>query len=94
MPGSSISLSTTFVIRGHRGLLRWAFPEHVRRDILGHSSTSMTGDYTHASPEEMERAMELVASYKEQRGSKLGKNLGKISAKQKTAADLKSAVGL
>jgi hypothetical protein len=24
----------------------------------------MTGDYTHASTEEMERAMELVASYK------------------------------
>jgi integrase len=38
--------------------------EHVRRDILGHSATSMTGDYTHASTEEMERAMELVASYK------------------------------
>jgi len=38
-------------------------PEHVRRDILGHSSTSMTGDYTHASPEEMERAMEAVARY-------------------------------
>lgn len=42
-------------------------PEHVRRDILGHSSTSMTGDYTHSSPEEMERAMQLVASYKGQR---------------------------
>jgi integrase len=42
-------------------------PEHVRRDILGHSSTNMTGDYTHASPEEMERAMELVASYNGQR---------------------------
>lgn len=38
-------------------------PEHVRRDILGHSSSSMTGDYTHASPEEMERAMEAVADY-------------------------------
>jgi hypothetical protein len=25
---------------------------------------SMTGDYTHASPEEMERAMELVAARK------------------------------
>jgi len=35
--------------------------EHVRRDILGHTPKSMTGDYTHASPEEMERAMELVA---------------------------------
>jgi integrase len=38
-------------------------PEHVRRDILGHSSKSMTDDYTHASPAAMERAMELVASY-------------------------------
>ena len=38
-------------------------PEHVRRDILGHSSSSITGDYTHASPEEMERAMEAVADY-------------------------------
>jgi integrase/recombinase XerD len=35
--------------------------EHVRREILGHSATSMTGDYTHASTEEMERSMELVA---------------------------------
>ncbi|MGH9871543.1 MAG: tyrosine-type recombinase/integrase [Pyrinomonadaceae bacterium] len=38
-------------------------PEHVRRDILGHSSSSITGDYTHASPEEMGRAMEAVAGY-------------------------------
>lgn len=38
-------------------------PEHVRRDILGHTPRSMTGDYTHAAPEEMERAMEAVASY-------------------------------
>jgi integrase len=38
-------------------------PEHVRRDILGHSSKSMTGDYTHASPQAMEQAMELVAGY-------------------------------
>src|SRR5258708_4171974 len=37
-------------------------PEHVRRDILGHSSTSMTGDYTHTSPEEMKRRREEVAS--------------------------------
>jgi integrase len=65
-------------------------PEHVRRDILGHSSTSMTGDYTHASPEEMERAMELVADYTGQ--SVL--NLGKISAKQKVTTDLQSAVAL
>ncbi len=66
-------------------------PEHVRRDILGHSATSMTGDYTHASPEEMERAMELVASYKGQQGFNPGKNLGKISANRKTAADQQSA---
>lgn len=62
-------------------------PEHVRRDILGHSPASMTGDYTHASPEEMERAMELVASYD---GCGFS-GLGKISAKRKTAADPQSA---
>ena len=38
-------------------------PEHVRRDIMGHSSQSMTGDYTHATPEAMEGAMERVASF-------------------------------
>jgi integrase len=62
-------------------------PEHVRRDILGHSSKSMTGDYTHASPDEMERAMELVASYAR-----------KISAKSRQMAkrrpELRSAVAL
>lgn len=62
-------------------------PEHVRRDILGHTPKSMTGDYTHASPEEMERAMELVASYAGWSSS----GLGKISAKRKTAADPQSA---
>jgi integrase len=65
-------------------------PEHVRRDILGHRATSMTGDYTHASPEEMERAMELVAAYKGQ----IFFNLGKISANQETPADQQSAVAL
>ncbi len=62
-------------------------PEHVRRDILGHTPKSMTGDYTHASPEEMERAMELVASY----AGRSSSGLGKISAKRKTAADARSA---
>jgi integrase len=38
-------------------------PESVRRDILGHSSPTVTGDYTHSSPEAMEQAMELVADY-------------------------------
>lgn len=38
-------------------------PESVRRDILGHASPTMTGDYTHSSPEAMEKAMELVADY-------------------------------
>jgi hypothetical protein len=61
--------------------------EHVRRAILGHSPNSMTGDYTHASPEEMERAMELVASY----AGRVSSDLGKISAKRKTAADPQSA---
>ncbi len=34
-------------------------PESVRRDVLGHSATTMTGFYTHSSPQ----AMELVADY-------------------------------
>jgi len=68
--------------------------EHVRRDILGHSATSMTGDYTHASTEEMERAMELVASYQREQSFNREKNLGKISAKQETAANLQSAAVL
>lgn len=38
-------------------------PESVRRDILAHSSPTVTGDYTHKSPEAMEKAMELVADY-------------------------------
>jgi hypothetical protein len=41
----------------------------------------MTGDYTHASTEEMERAMELVAGYKRAQSFNREKNLGKISAK-------------
>jgi integrase len=62
--------------------------EHVRRDILGHSSNSMTGDYTHASPEEMERVMELVAAYAGRDFS----GVGKISANEETATDGQSAV--
>jgi integrase len=46
-------------------------PEPVRRDILGHSPTSVTDGYTHSSPEARERAMELVANYG---------NYGKITA--------------
>ena len=68
--------------------------EHVRRDILGPSARSMTGDYTHASAEAMERAMELVASYKREQSFNRKKNLGKISAKQGTAANLQSAASL
>jgi integrase len=57
-------------------------PEHVRRDILGHSSTSITGDYTHASPEAMEEAMELVAAY----GRKSRNELRQISGKRTKTA--------
>src|SRR3712207_6353037 len=57
-------------------------PEHVRRDILGHSSTSITGDYTHASPEAMEEAMELVAAY----GRKARNGLRQISGKRAKTA--------
>ena len=52
--------------------------ETVRRDILGHSSTTMTGDYTHSTPESQMAAMELVASYK-------SRILGKISTKRRQA---------
>lgn len=57
---------------------------YVRRAILGHSSTSMTDDYTHATPDAMEEAMELVAGYavhygkitaKRQKRQRLGKSL-------------------
>jgi integrase len=48
---------------------------YVRRAILGHSSTSMTDDYTHATPEAMEEAMELVAGY--------AVHYGKITAKRR-----------
>lgn len=47
---------------------------YIRRAILGHSSTSMTDDYTHATPEAMEEAMEMVASY--------GVHYGRITAKR------------
>jgi len=49
-------------------------PEHVGRDIMGHSSQSMTGDYTHATPEAMEDAMERIAGY--------SVNYGKTTAKR------------
>jgi integrase len=48
---------------------------HVRRAILGHSSTSITDDYTHATPEAMEEAMELVSGY--------AVHYGKITAKRR-----------
>ncbi|HEX8147796.1 MAG TPA: site-specific integrase [Pyrinomonadaceae bacterium] len=56
-------------------------PEHVRRDIMGHSSQSMTGDYTHATPEAMEEAMERVAGY--------SVNYGKITAKARRRQGLR-----
>lgn len=56
-------------------------PEHVRRDIMGHSSQSMTGDYTHATPEAMEEAMERVAGY--------AVNYGKITAKRRKRQGLR-----
>jgi hypothetical protein len=47
----------------------------------------MTGDYTHASAEAMEHAMELVA---DSEGGKVF-NLDRTSTKPKTAADSASA---
>ena len=49
--------------------------ETVRRDILGHSSSTMTGDYTHSTQESQMAAMELVSSYK-------SRILDKISTKK------------
>jgi integrase len=62
--------------------------------ILGHRCIQTSARYTHASTEEMERAMELVASYKREQSFNSEKNLGKISAKQETAANLQSAAVL
>ena len=42
-------------------------PEPVRRDILGHSSRTMTDSYTHSSREARGRAVELVSEYGEAR---------------------------
>ncbi len=50
--------------------------ETVRRDILGHSSSTMTGDYTHSTPESQIAAMELVGTY----GDRI---LDKISTKRR-----------
>jgi hypothetical protein len=47
----------------------------------------MTEDYTHASPQEMERAMELVADFIAWSVS----NLGRISANGEAAAEPLSA---
>jgi len=46
------------------------------RDILGHSSSTMTGDYTHSTHESQLAAMELVASYE-------SRILHKISTKKR-----------
>jgi integrase len=40
--------------------------KHVRRDILGHAPDSMTDQYTHATPEDMCKAMELVVDFETQ----------------------------
>lgn len=37
--------------------------EHVRRDLLGHSASSMTGSYTHSTPEEQQKAVNAVGKY-------------------------------
>jgi hypothetical protein len=47
----------------------------ARRDIMGHSSSTRTGDYTHSTPKSQVAAMELVACYK-------SRILDKISTKR------------
>lgn len=63
-------------------------PKHVREEIMGHTPKSMADEYTHASPEELERAMESVAAYA---GANIF-DLGRISAKQEATAEGQSAV--
>jgi integrase len=45
------------------------------RDILGHKPKNMTEGYTHATPEAMVKAVELVAAY-----NRTGRNYGRITA--------------
>ncbi len=47
--------------------------ETVRRDILGHSSSTITGDYTHSTPKSQMAAMDLVTGYGSGRVVKLDK---------------------
>lgn len=62
----------------------------VRRDILGHSSVTMTDDYTQSTPEARERAMELVASY----GQGQIFRHGKITARNQNEGDQATALSL
>jgi integrase len=62
----------------------------VRRDILGHSSVTMTDDYTQSTPEARERAMEAVASY----GRQNVFQHGKITAEAKNEGDQATALSL
>ena len=57
--------------------------ETVRRDILGHSSSTITGDYTHSTPASRIAAMELVGGYR-------NRILDKISTKRRTKAAVAS----
>ena len=56
--------------------------ETVRRDILGDSSSTITGDYTHSTPESQLAAMELVGNY----GVGSVVTLDKISTKRQRSA--------
>ena len=61
--------------------------ETVRRDILGHSSSTITGDYTHSTPESQIAAMELVGDYGAGRVVKLDKISTKRRRRAVTAAN-------
>ncbi len=45
----------TSTLHGIHEWLRWECPSMSVVTSLGHSATSITGDYTHSSPEEIER---------------------------------------
>jgi hypothetical protein len=80
MPGVDAAIRRSGCDALKQALPAQGVPEHVRRDILGQTPRSMTGDNTYASPEEMGRAMELVATY----AGRSSSGLGKISANRTT----------
>ena len=65
----------------------------MRRDILGRSPTTVTGDYTHSSPEALEKAVELVADYSARRYFRSRQNHGTRAESALSAPPAETATG-